>query len=271
MSDFLIIMTAPFAACFFLTGVHAWLGLHVLARGVIFVDLALAQLAALGATVGFMVGFPFHTTGNWLISLSFALWGAALFAFSRTREPRVPQEAIIGIVYAVAGAGAILVLSHLPEGGEELKALLVGHLLFTSWHEVGSLALLYTAIGVVHTLFRRQLLLISEDPEAAFARGMRVQLWDLLFYSTFAVVVTSSVELAGVLLVFSFLVVPATCARLMTARPGLGLTWGISLVSTILGLLLSWTLDLPTGAAVVCIFGLTTAMCAAWSARRVAA
>ena len=165
MSGFLELMLTPFIACLILTGIHAYLGLHVIEREVIFVDLALAQVAAFGATVGFLAGFGLHSTASYLISLGFTLLGAAIFAATRLRKPVVPQEALIGVVYAVAASGVILVLSRAPEGGEELKALLVGHLLFVEWPEVLKTLLLYSAIGFIHWLARSPLLRISRDPE----------------------------------------------------------------------------------------------------------
>ncbi len=258
MSEFLHLMLAPFAACLVLTGIHAYLGLHVIERQVIFVDLALAQVAALGATVGFLFGFGLHHSANYLCALGFTFLGAVIFALTRFREEKVPHEAIIGVVYAVAAAAAILVLSRAAEGGEELKSLLVGHLLLVGWPEVGKVAVIYGIIGFLHWLFRKPLLFISQHPSEAFAKGMRVRWWDLFFYVTFGVVVTSSVEMAGVLLVFSFLIVPSICAALLaegiTRRLCIG--WGIGTLTSVLGIIASYFLDLPTGATVVCVFGL---------------
>ncbi|PIQ84491.1 MAG: ABC transporter [Candidatus Omnitrophica bacterium CG11_big_fil_rev_8_21_14_0_20_63_9] len=270
MAEFLSLMTWPFLACLVLTGIHAYLGLHVIEREVIFVDLALAQVAAFGATLGILWGFELHSTAGYMLSLSFALIGAAIFAATRLRKPIVPHEALIGVVYAVAASAAILVLSRAPEGGEELKALLVGHVLFVEWHELGKIAVLYGLIGVVHWLVRRPLLAISQDPEGAFARGVRVRWWDFLFYATFGVVVTSSVELAGVLLVFSFLIVPAICGVLLARTIGQRLVvgWAVGTLTSIAGVVASYHWDLPTGATVVCMFGISLLLCAVLRALR---
>ena len=257
MNAFIEIMATPFIACLILTGIHAYLGLHVIEREVIFVDLALAQVAALGATVGFLFGFNLHETGSYFFSLTFALTGAALFALSRLKQQIVPQEAIIGIVYAVSAAAAILCLSKAPDGGEELKALFVGHLLFVDWAEIVKIATLYSIIGIVHWIFRKQFLLISQSPDEAYASGLSVRAWDFLFYATFAFVVTSSTEVAGVLLVFSFLVVPAVCGALLakSIRGRLAVGWMLGISASVIGMAGSYFLDLPTGAAVVCTFG----------------
>lgn len=272
MDEFLALMARPFIACLILTGIHAYLGLHVIEREVIFVDLALAQVAAFGATLGILWGFGLHSMAGYMLSLSFALIGAAIFAATRLRKPIVPHESLIGVVYAVAASAAILVLSRAPEGGEELKALLVGHVLFVEWHELGKIAILYGLIGVVHWLVRRPLLAISQDPEGAFARGVRVRWWDFLFYATFGVVVTSSVELAGVLLVFSFLIVPAICGVLLARTIGqrLAVGWAVGTLTSIVGVMASYYWDLPTGATVVCAFGACVILCALLRALRAA-
>ena len=264
MSAFLSLMYRPFLACLILTGIHAYLGLHVIEREVIFVDLALAQIASFGATLGFLWGFGLHSWEGYVIALTFTLLGAAVFAATRRRKPVVPQESLIGVVYAVAAAASILVLSRAPEGGEELKALLVGHLLFVDRPEIAKICALYAFIGIIHWLARKPLLAISQDPEAAFARGMRVRWWDFLFYATFGFVVTSSVEVAGVLLVFSFLIVPAICGALLANTIGrrLVIGWLAGTATSMVGIAASYVWDLPTGATVVCAFGVCLIVCA---------
>ena len=247
---------APFLACLVLTAVHVYLGLHVLARGVIFVDLALAQVAALGVTIAFLAGHAIQSSAAYWYALVFTLGGAALFAVSRTRRTPVPQEAIIGIVYAVSAAAAVLVVDRAPQGGEHIRQILVGSILTITPAEVGTLALLYAPIGLVHWLVRRPLLDISFDPDGAGARRA-VPAWDFVFYASFGVVVTSSVRLAGVLLVFAYLVVPATAAAALarSARGRLLVGWALGALVSVGGLAASWTWDLPTGATVVVTFG----------------
>lgn len=266
MTEFFQLMLKPFVACLILTGIHAYLGLHVVERGVIFVDLALAQIAAFGATVGFLLGFGLHSTTGYFVSLGFTMAGAAVFALTRLRKPIVPQEALIGIVYAVSAAAAILVLSRAPEGGEELKSLLVGHLLFVEWPEIVKVGVLYSLIGLVHWLVRKPLLAISQNPEEAFRKGLRVRWWDFLFYATFGFVVASSVEMAGVLLVFSFLIVPAVCGVLLVKGIGQRLLvgWLVGTLTSIAGIAASYWWDLPTGATVICAFGAALLLTALW-------
>ena len=247
----------PFLACLVLTGIHVYLGLHVLARGVIFVDLALAQVAALGITIAFLAGHPIQSEAAYWYALAFTVGGAALFSLTRLRRAVIPQEAIIGIVYAVSAALTVLVVDRAPQGADHIKQLLVGSILTVTPGDAGRLALLYAFIGAVHIMIRRPLLEISLNPDRAVTRGRALRVWDFAFYFTFGVVVTSSVRTAGVLLVFSYLIVPAAVGALLsvsvTGRLAIGWTLG-ALVSA-LGLWASFAWDLPTGAAVVATFG----------------
>jgi zinc/manganese transport system permease protein len=254
---------APLLACLVLTAIHVYLGLHVLARGVIFVDLALAQVAALGVTIAFLAGHAIQSDAAYWYALAFTLGGAALFAASRTRRAPVPHEAIIGIVYAVSAAAAVLVVDRAPQGGEHIKQILVGSILTITPGEVLALALLYAPIGLLHWLVRRPLLEISFDPEGAGAQRA-VRAWDFVFYASFGVVVTSSVRLAGVLLVFAYLIVPATAAAALaaSARGRLLVGWALGVLVSVGGLMASWTWDLPTGATVVVAFGVLVAIVA---------
>jgi len=247
----------PFVASLILTGIHAYLGVHVVERGVIFVDLALAQIAALGATTAILIGMDPHGTGAYWLSLGFTFVGAAIFAFARTRRGHIPQEAFIGIAYAVASAAAILAMSKATGETEHLKDMLVGNILAVSRHEVLKTAILYGVIGLFHYIFRRRFLLISTNPEQAEAQGISIRFWDFLFYASFGFVVTSSVAIAGVLLVFCYLIVPSVGAMLFADRVGrrLAIGWIMGTLVSALGVYFSVLLDLPTGATIVCTFG----------------
>jgi zinc/manganese transport system permease protein len=252
----------PFVAGLVLTGMHAWLGLHVLARGVVFVDLALAQVAALGIMVAILYGHPVQSEAAYWHALAFAIGGAVLFAAARAHEAAMNQEAVIGIVYAVSAALGVLALDRAPQGSEHIKQLLIGSLLTVTPREVGELALLYGAIGLLHWIMRRPLIEVSFDPLLAGAHRRRVFLWDVVFYGSFALVVTSSVRIAGVLLVFSYLIVPAAIAGLFhrSLQGRLFLAWTLGAAITAAGFLASWSWDLPTGPAIVAAFGAATAV-----------
>jgi zinc/manganese transport system permease protein len=261
-------LAAPFAASLIIAGIHAYLGVHVVERGVIFVDLSLAQIAAFGSTIAMLVPFmgedPHGPWAYWT-SLAFTFVGAAIFSTIRVRRARIPQEAIIGISYAVASAATILAMSKATSEAEHLKGMLVGNILAVSWPEVRDTAWLYAAIGVFHYLFRRRFLAISMNHDGAEAQGPSVRLWDFLFYASFGVVVTRSVAIAGVLLVFCYLIVPSVAAMLYAETVGrrLLIGWTMGTVVSALGIYLSVKLDLPTGATMVCTFGLVLIVMAA--------
>ncbi len=263
--DTLSFLLAPFVASLILTGIHAYLGVHVVERGVIFVDLSLAQIAALGTTIAVLAGMDPHGRSSYLISLLFTFLGAAVFSTIRGHKARIPQEAVIGICYAVASAAAILAMSKSAEQTEHLKEMLVGNILTVSWYEVGKTAALYGAVGLFHFIFRRKFLAISMDHEKAEAQGISVRFWDFLFYASFGFVVTSSVAIAGVLLVFCYLIVPSVGAMLYAERigPRLAIGWTMGTLVSALGVYLSLLIDLPTGATIVCTFGLVLIIMAA--------
>ena len=255
--DILAFLAAPFVASLILTGIHAYLGVHVVERGVMFVDLSLAQIAAFGTTVAVLAGFDPHGTGAYWMSLAFAFLGAAVFSSVRSHKVKIPQEAIIGICYAVASAAAILAMSKATSESEHLKDMLVGNILAVSWAEVTKTALLYGAIGLFHYIFRHQFLAISMDHDRTETHGRSVRFWDFLFYASFGFVVTSSVAIAGVLLVFCYLIVPSVAAMLYAESIGrrLAIGWTMGTVVSAMGVYASLMMDLPTGATIVCTFG----------------
>ena len=256
--DVLAFLLAPFVASLILTGIHAYLGVHVVERGVIFVDLSLAQIAALGTTIAALYNIEPHSQTAYFFSLAFTFVGAGIFSMIRGHRAHIPQEAVIGICYAVASAAAILAMSKSIQETEHLKEMLVGNILTVSWFEVGKTAALYGAIGLFHYMFRHKFLLISLDPETAEAQGISIRFWDFLFYASFGFVVTSSVAIAGVLLVFCYLIVPSVAAMLYAENigPRLAIGWTMGTLVSALGVYLSLKIDLPTGATIVCTFAL---------------
>ena len=236
------------AAC--LVGIHTYFGIMVLARKVIFVDLALAQIAALGATTAFMLGHPAQSAATYGYSLTFTLLAAVLLAFTRAWGTRVPQEALIGVIYVVAAAAAILLIDRAPQGAEHLKQILTGNILTSGLNEITVIVPLYAAVGVLHGLLRRRM------------TGTGSLAWEFVFYATFGIVVTSSVAIAGVLLVFSFLIIPAAIGVMLAASLSrqLAIGWIIGIFVSAAGLAASFFFDLPTGAAMVCAFGASLAV-----------
>jgi zinc/manganese transport system permease protein len=274
------LMLPALVASLVLVGIHAYLGIHIIARGVIFVDLALAQVAAMGwaaaglglaDTLGAWLGIP-ESVAGYSIGLTVTLIAAALLSVTRMEGTRVPQEAIIGIVYVVASAATILVVAQAPRGAEHVEELLSGTLLWVGWTEIWRTTALCCVIGAVHWFLRDRFMTISMKPELARSAGWSIAWWDFLFYALFGLVVTSAVAIAGVLVVFSFLVIPAVIAFLFTAQPGrlIGIAWSIGVLATVWGLYTSYHHDLPTGPTVVCAFAvaLILAFVLRWALRR---
>jgi zinc/manganese transport system permease protein len=260
VTDAFSLLLWPLLACISIAGIHAYLGFHVVERGVIFVDLAMAQVAALGATVGFLVGHDLHSPAATYFSVGSVVVGAAVLALLKAEKRRIPQEAFIGIVYAVAAAAAILIVDRTPEGAEHIKFMLVGNLLSATPEEVLHSTLLYLAVGVLHFVWRRRFFAISQGRADAMS-SRAVKGWDFLFYATFGLVVTQSVAIAGVLLVFSYLIVPSVIAMLLADGAGVRLAvgWAVGIAVSVLGMLASYQFDLPTGATVVTTFGIALA------------
>lgn len=267
--DVLQFFAAPFVMCLVLAGIHCYLGLHVLARGVIFVDLSLAQVAAFGATLGLLFGFEHHAAATYFISLGCTFVAAALFALARRHEKLFSQEAIIGITFALASAAVILVVDRAAHGAEHIKEIMVGQVLWVTWHDVIKTSLIYSVVGTIHYVFRKQLINASFNAGNAGnsdnagssdnSGGQAVPstgAWDFLFYALFGVVITSSVSLAGVLQVFAYLIVPAVVSSLFytTIRARLIFGWSLGLVLSFLSMYLSYRWDLPAGAFIVVCF-----------------
>jgi len=265
MSDALQLLLWPLLACIAIAGIHAYLGFHVVERGVIFVDLALAQVAALGATIGFLFGLDLHDPSSRYLSMGAVAAGALVLSLLKSEKRRIPQEAFIGIVYAVSAAAAILIVDRTPEGAEHIKFMFVGNLLATSPQEVAGLSGLYAVIGALHFIFRKPFFAISRG-EVSGMSGAQVARWDFLFYLTFGFVVTQSVAVAGVLLVFSYLIVPSVIGMLLADRAParLAVGWITGVLVSVAGMLASYQFDLPTGATVVTTFGVALAVALLW-------
>jgi zinc/manganese transport system permease protein len=256
-------MALPLLACLLLVMILPALGQHVLARGVIFVDLALAQIAALGQSVAFLLGAEPHDPMTYYWSFGFTLLGAALFSFMWDREHSVLQEAFIGISFALATAATLLLLSNAPHGAEHVRGALSGEALgWVRWRDIAIMAVVFAIVGAFQFFFRRTLFLCSEDPKRARQAGLSVRRWDFFFYASFGLVVTISVNVSGVLAVFSFLIVPIVCATLLGRRGPSRLysAWAIGFVVSVLGSVFSYLKDWPMGATIVCLFGLTVAI-----------
>lgn len=257
--EFIAIMWKPLLACFILVGIHAYLGLHVIKREVIFVDLSLAQIAALGSVIAVLCGLDLHDRPTYFFSLGATFLGAGIFAITRKKKSQIPQEAIIGIVYALATALVVLILHYLPEGDEHIRHILVGNILFVDTYHLTKITILYAIVGGVHWHFKKHFFAASEGREEYFReRKTTLKKWDFFFYMSFGIVVTSSVEISGVLMVFCFLIIPSIAAMLfhedILSRLFFG--WSFGFINCVIGIALSYFADLPTGSTIICTFGI---------------
>jgi zinc/manganese transport system permease protein len=253
--DVLAFAALPLAAAIVFTGIHTWFGLQVLRRNVVFADLALAQVSALGATVAVVAGHAVQSAAGYAYTLIFTAVGALLLTASRGLARSVRQEAFIGVLYVVATAATVLVVDRSPQGAEHVKKMLVGGILSVTADDLVKFVILYSIIGAIHWLLRRPLLAAADHMDASTAIG-KFAFWDLVFYLSFGVVVTSSVATAGVLLVFCFLIVPALVGSLFSSHIGVALVigWIAGAAASAAGIFGSFLLDAPTGAVTVVTF-----------------
>ncbi len=255
ISDILTFFSAPFLTCLILAGIHCYLGFHVLERGVIFVDLSLAQIAAFGSTIALLLGFEKDSASSYFIALGFTFAAAWIFTLGRRYEKTLPQEGLIGVTYALGSAAVILCVDSLAHGSEHVKSLLVGQILWVQWSDLLTITMIYSAIAFIHIKFKKQFFAASQGK-----LGSKQGLWDFIFYALFGIVITSSVKVAGVLQVFSYLIVPSLIANMCFAGQSLKLRlifgWILSFALSLIGLIWSYSQDLPTGAAIVVCFTL---------------
>ena len=258
MEDALSLLLLPFAASVAFVLIHAYFGVHVLRRNIVFADLALAQLSSLGATVAFAGGYAPTSPAGFGYALLFTAVGAALLTFSRGVARFVSREAFVGILYVVATAATVLVIDRSPQGAEHVKRILIGSILTVGTADVAKFIALYAAIGALHWFLRRPLLAISSESQPQGRTTLAIQVWDFVFFLSFGVVVTSSVTTAGVLLVFSFLIVPAVIGTIFSRKVHvvLVIAWGAGILASVAGFAGSYVLDLPTGATMVAAFAM---------------
>ncbi|MGP0564540.1 MULTISPECIES: metal ABC transporter permease [unclassified Nitrospina] len=256
MTGFFTFMAAPAAGCIILALVFTYFGLHVLKREVIFVDLSLAQLAALGATLGFALEWDAHSWGAQGLSLLFILLGALFFALVEYRFPEVSQEAVIGIVYVVGASLAIIIADRAPHAAEHIQYMLNGSILWITWTGVVSLTATAGIVGLLAWKWRKSIETWF-DRKTADAGSYRRALWDFVFYALLGLVIAVSIKTAGIFLVFTLLIIPAVCATLFANTLYRQFVLGsvIGVVGSLAGLALSFSLDVPTGAMIVATFG----------------
>lgn len=258
----LTFLLPPFIACLALIGILGYFGIHVIKRGIIFIDIAMAQIAALGVTFAYVLKIHPESPWTWVLSLVFVLIASMVFANLKYRRPRICIEAIIGISYAIATTAAVILIDKAAGAEEHIKEMLIGSILWVRWLEIVGAVLLYTAVGLIHYRFRSKLLPISEAYEENHRHLKNIRLWDFLFYATLGLVVMHAVRIGGILVVFAFLIIPATISAMFAQKwlSRIAIGWLAGILGSAIGLYFSWKLDVPSGPVVVLFLGLFLAL-----------
>ena len=251
-------MLPPFIAAFIIVGMHAYLGIHVIKRGIIFVDLAFAQIAALGAIVCLLFNLSAKSGYNYYFSFGFILIGSLIFSFVKSGNKQIPKEAIIGIVYGLSLAIAMVIADKISGGGEHIREILTGNILWVNWSIILKILITYIVIAVIHFFARKKFTAITNDYASKNSLNRSASLWDFLFFITFGIVITLSVPIAGVLLVFSFLIIPATISVIFAKswKGQIAIGWIVGVLSILLGFWYSYVYNAPSCPAVICILGI---------------
>jgi zinc/manganese transport system permease protein len=258
MIDILTFMAPAICISLILAGICGYVGIHVIMREVIFIDIALAQIAAFGTSICVLYGMELNDPYTFIISLGFTLLAAFLLSGTRTLSRIVPQEAFIGILYATGAAAIILTGDRIAHGSEHVKELMTGHLLWANWNEVGFYSAVYLILGIIYFIIHKKLVALSKMKKNNSSQGNKVVLWEFIFYSLLGILVTFAVRIAGVLLVFGFLVVPAVIGFLLGKSfvNRLIYGWITGFLVSLIGSYLSYELDFPTGATIVVTLGI---------------
>ena len=258
MIEIIIFMAPAICMCIILVGICGYVGIHVVMREVIFIDIALAQIAALGVSFGMFFGLEASDPSIFVISLSCTLLAAFLLSIVRKLKSQVPLEAFIGILYATGAAAVILTGDRLPHGSEHVHDLMMGHLLWVNWKEVILYLIIYSILGTLYFFLHQRLYKISLMKKENKENKENLVFWDFIFYALLGILVTFAVRVAGVLLVFGFLIVPAVIGTLIgkSFLTRLTIGWITGVLVSLIGSYLSYSLDFPTGGMVVVTLGL---------------
>lgn len=258
MKESLLFLATPIAASILLAGVLGYFGTHILARGIIFIDIAIAQIAALGTMIGLLLGFAEESAGVQFFSYLATLIVIGSFSFLRTKESVIPAEAVIGIIYCLGLALALLLAERIPGGSNYITKTITGNILWVTWDKVLKIALLFAGIGLIHLVFGVKFISLSEICRINQGFQLKNKLYNLLFYVTFSIVVVKSVQIGGIFLVFTLLIAPSVAAALyfQSWLSRMVWSWLIGIFGAVAGILLSYTFNVSNGPAIVVLLGL---------------
>ncbi|MFC1477127.1 metal ABC transporter permease [candidate division KSB1 bacterium] len=257
MLDIILFLAPPITICILFAGILSYFGNHILTRGIIFIDIALAQIAALGTMIGLLLGFAEGARSLEIISLVFTLAIISVFAMTKFEKQVIPQEAIIGIIYGLGLGLATLLSEKIPGGSNFITKTITGNILWVTWDQVFWTFLLFAAIAVLHVLLRKHFVKISESRENLPYSIGKVRFYELIFYITFSIVVVRAVPIGGIFLVFTLLIAPTAMATLFTQNWTARFIWSwiIGILGSMAGIYISYTFNISNGPAIVCMLG----------------
>ena len=258
MIENLIFLAPPITASVILAGLLSFFGNHILSRGIIFIDIAIAQIAALGTMIGLLLGLAEQSALVQVLSYIFTLGIISLFALTKFRDQRIPQEAIIGIIYCVGLGLASLFAEKIPGGSNFITKTITGNILWVTWKQMWPLVFLLLVVVLIHSFFGKHFIKISSEPNGYPFSPKRLRMYELLFYVSFGLVIVKSVQIGGIFLVFILLIAPSTAATLFTNtwKTRFIWSWIIGIIGSVIGMYLSYSLNISNGPAIVCLLGI---------------
>ena len=259
MVENLIFLAAPITACVLLAGILGYFGNHILSRGIIFIDIALAQIVALGTMIGLLFGFAEGSVAVQIITLIFTLIIVIFFALTKFEKQLIPQEAIIGIIYGLGLGIATLFAEYIPRGSNYITKTITGNILWCTWDEIIFAFELFVAIGIVHIFLGKNFIKITDAKDQFPFSPQKVRMMEVIFYITFGIVVVKAVPIAGIFLVFILLIAPTSIATIFTSQWKWRFIWSwiIGIVLSLVGIIISYQLDISNGPAIVCLMGIS--------------
>ncbi|MCP4723991.1 MAG: metal ABC transporter permease [bacterium] len=258
MLETITFLAAPIAGCIVMAGILSYFGNHILTRGLIFIDIALAQIAALGTMIGLLMGFTEDTISVEMVSLLFTMIIITIFALTKFEKQVIPQEAIIGIIYGLGLGLAWLIAEKIPGGSNFLTKTITGNILWITWGKVLAFFILFLLIAFIHYFFRKPFIRISESRKNLPYSIKKVRIYELIFYLTFSIVVVRTVPVGGIFLVFTLLIAPTAIATLFTQKwiNRFIWSWIIGIAGSLAGVFVSYNMNISNGPAIVCLLGI---------------
>jgi len=258
MIENILFLSAPITMCVLMAGVMSYFGNHILSRGLIFIDIAVAQVAALGTMIGLLLGMAEGSLQVQLVSLAFTVVVIVVFALTKFERQKIPQEAIIGIIYGLGLGLAMFFAEHIPGGSNYISKTITGNILWVTWKNVATCSSIFIVVALIHMIFGKSFVRISASKDELPYSIAKVRAFELLFYISFSLVIVKAVPIGGIFLVFTLLIAPPTIATYFTSHWGKRFLWSwiIGILGSLAGIYISYTHNLSNGPAIVCLLGI---------------